>query len=269
MKSNLSFFASLLVLLLTSPFASAQSDGGPPVSMKIDFVAWGDRPPELTVKKGAKQEPIIALPFTYSKPIDYTGSSTMEIYRNAGTPLPIGEGSGVPPALAALQKEKPGLVCLAKLPTGSRRVTVLIAPSSGGTYQTYVIDDDPTKLPFGKLRIHNYSSDTVAFKCNGKTNNPMKPGQSIVVDPVKDLVAFDMGYLQEDKWKKQESNVLVVSPSEQVQMVVLKSNNSYFVGPGGTRAGYLQVVTLRRPQVEVKTDDMPPPSQPRPENEGN
>lgn len=269
MKSNLSLLASFLVLLLTSPFASAQSDGGPPVSMKIDFVAWGDRPPDLTVKKGAKQEPIIALPFTYSKPIDYVGSSKMEIYRNAGTPLSTGEGSGVPPALAALQKEKPGIVSLVTLPTSSRRVTVLLAPSAGGTYQTYVIDDDPTKLPFGSLRIHNYSSDTVAFKCNGKTNNPMKPGQSIIVPPVEGLVAFDMGYLQGDKWKKQESNVAVVSPSEQVQMIVLKSNNSYFVGPGGTRAGYLQVVTLRRPRIEVETDDVPPPSQPRSQDEGN
>ncbi|MCH1922483.1 hypothetical protein L9G15_24040, partial [Shewanella sp. A3A] len=82
--------------------------------------------------------------------------------------------AAIPPELKARREKEPTLVALAKLPAGSRRATVLIAPASEGTYQTFVIDDDPTKLPLGQLRILNYSPVKIAMRCNGKASKEMK-----------------------------------------------------------------------------------------------
>lgn len=44
----------------------------------------------------------------------------------------------------------------------------------------------------------------------------------------------------------QENNIIPVRPAEQAQMLILKSENSYFTSSDGSRGGFLQIVTLRR-----------------------
>jgi hypothetical protein len=48
----------------------------------------------------------------------------------------------------------------------------------------------------------------------------------------------------------QENNLLKVMPDEQAQMIILKSDDSYFKSSDGSRTGFLQVVTLRRSRNE-------------------
>ena len=246
MKSKL--FTFVFVAIATT--ASAQ------VSIKADLVSWGEDIPGLTLKSGGKGEPVTALAFRYSKPVHYSGPEVMEIHQDPAIAAKATAASqntaAIPAELLERRKKEPTLVALAKLPANSRRVTVLIAPASSGTYQTYVIDDDPTKLPLGELRILNYSPVKIAMRCNGRAVNEMKTKDSMVVPPKQDgQVVYELAYDNKGKWKMQENNLLTVNPKEQVQLIVLKSDADFFTNSDGGRSGFLQKVVLRRPSEEA------------------
>ena len=263
--------ALLLVGFIAAPKLCAQAaDGSVPVSLKIDLVAWGADIPGLSVKAGSHNAGVTALAFRYSKPVTYSGSNILEISQNAtanavpddteshpdaASPLTPTEkdqssNSTVPPAILEGRKSNPSLVALAMLPTNSKRVTVLLAPGPGGTFQAFVIDDDPSKLPFGKLRIHNFSPFTIKLRCNGTTSKELNGKESFVADPVGKEVVYELAYMKDNAWKMQENNLIKVTPDEQAQMVILKSNDQYFTSSDGSRTGFLQVVTLRRSKNE-------------------
>lgn len=233
-----------LVLAVFTGTASAQ------VSLKADLVAWGADIPGLTLKSAGKGEPVTALAFRYSKPLSYSGPEIMEIHQDPALAAQATEGSQntapVPPDLLKRREKEPTLVALAKLPAGSRRVTVLIAPASAGTYQTVVIDDDPTKLPHGRLRILNYSPVKIAMRCNGKASKELKTKDDFLVAPQDGQVIYELAYDNKGKWKMQENNLLAVAPKEQVQLIVLKSDHEFFTSSDGSRSGFLQKVVLRR-----------------------
>lgn len=229
------------------------------VSMKLDFVAWGDSIQGLRIKVGSKEIPISAVAFEYSTPVSYAGSDILEISQARGSvdaspylpspgaaPAKPDDSKKTPSELELRRKENPDLVALAVLPAGSRRATILIAPGADGSFQSYVIDDDPTRLPFGKLRIHNYCSFPIAMRCNGKVSFELPPKQTTSISPVDSGVVYELAYRKDEKWKMQENNVVRVDDSEQVQMVVLKSEANYFTSGDGSRGGFLQTIVLRR-----------------------
>ena len=249
MKSKLLSCLTAVAAILIQSHASAQEQ----VSMKLDIVAWGPRVEGLSLKAGG--EAITAEPFIYTKAVAYSGSSILELHQSADAAAKATEASQnsapLPPELAKLREKDPTIVALAKLPAGSRRATVLIAPAQAGTYQTVVIDDDPSKLPFGKLRIHNYSPIKVAMRCNGKTQKELKTKESFVVDPNSNSeVIYELAYDNQGKWQMQENNLIPVPKDEQVQLIVLKSDADFFTSSDGSKSGFLQTVTLRRPSKE-------------------
>lgn len=271
MKFSPSFPLLVVVSLLVGNFQSLKAqDASAAVSLKIDLVAWGADIPGLSVKAGSNNAGVTALAFRYSKPVTYSGPSVLEISQNASVTVvkedkgahpdeaipevspakPGTADSTVPPAILERRKTNPSLVALALLPTTSKRVTVLLAPGPGGTFQTFVIDDDPTKLPFGQLRIHNFSPMTIALRCNGANPKELKGKESYVVQPNGKEVVYELAYMKDDAWKMQENNLIRVNPDEQAQMIVLKSNDQYFASSDGSRTGFLQVVTLRRSKNE-------------------
>lgn len=260
MKSKL--FASLAATaLLHAPAALAQDS----ISMKIDMVAWGPAVEGLTFQSGAKGEPITAQSFTYSKPVSYSGPVIMQIHKaKPGAAAAVAPGqvaAPIPPELAKLREKDPTIVALAKLPPNSKRATVLIAPAAAGTYQTVVIDDDPSKLPFGQLRIHNYSPVKIAMRCNGKAQKELKTKDTFLVTPNNASVIYELAYDEEGKWVMQENNIIPVPLDEQVQLIVLKSDDDFFTSSDGSRSGFLQAVTLRRPAKE-ETPTQPPAQTP-------
>ena len=241
--------------------------------MRIDLVSWGETIPGLTLKSESGREPVSALAFRYSTPLSYTGPAIMEIYQKsaggsaAAASPPAAEAPGDPsdanaaPAkaagLAAMLAERriknPSLVALAALPRSSRRATVLLAPAASGTYQTYVIDDDPSRLPEGKLRIHNLSPFLIAMRCNERTASELKTKQSIIVEPRNREVIYELAYQHEGQWVMQENNITTVRDNEQAQLVVLKSEADFFASRDGSRSGFLQTVVLRRTKDEAGT----------------
>ena len=260
-----------LALAFTPSLLDAQTaEAAPAVSLKIDLVSWGADIPGLSVSAGNRNAGVTALAFRYSKPVSYSGPSILEISRNtsatapqedagdhpdAAQPgIPTARGapadSTVPAAILERRKKNPNLVALALLPTTSKRVTVLLAPGPAGTFQTFVIDDDPTKLPFGQLRIHNFSPMTIALRFNGANPKELKGRESCIVAPTGNEVVYELAYLKDDAWKIQENNLIRVTADEQVQMIVLKSNDQFFTSSDGSRAGFLQAVTLRRSKNE-------------------
>lgn len=167
-------------------------------------------------------------------------------------PEPVEPGKSAAPTnrlAAELQKRREktaNLVALAELPAGSNRATVLLAPVGDGTFIAYVIDDDPTKLPVGKLRIHNLSPYPIAMRVDRGKIQEIAPRGSIVVPVTDEQISYDLSYKVEEEWKFQEHNFLQIFAKDQTQMVILRSANSHFLSSDGSSGGFLQAVTLRR-----------------------
>jgi len=240
--------AALLVFLHVS------SAGAQDASLKLDLVSWGTDIPGLTLKAGGGGNPVTALAFRYSKPVTYSGPAILEIHQDpdlaAAATADSKNNAPIPAELAKRREKDTTIVALANLPAGSRRATILIAPASAGTYQTFVIDDDPTKLPFGQLRLHNYSPIKIALRCNGKETKELKARESYLVQPKDDQVIYELAYDNQGVWKMQENNIIMVPKDEQVQFIVLKSEADFFTSADGSRSGFLQTVALRRSAKE-------------------
>jgi hypothetical protein len=274
MKSNILRSAAVRAIALFALSMPAPAQDAE-VSMRVDVVAWGDEIRGLTLGKPGTTNTLTALPFRYSQAASYSGPVLMEIYKSGdgGTsetrpaptaedlehesiPIPVekrpdGEPEAGPKSATAIElekrrKEKPDLVSLAKLPANCRRATVLLAPAADQTFQAYVIDDDPTKLPAGQLRIHNLSPHTVALRLNDAAPKEIKTRGSLLVPAASEQVIFELAYQVGGEWKFQESNIIPVRANEQTQMVILRSENQFFLSSDGTGSGYLQIVTLRR-----------------------
>lgn len=264
--------AFLVLFPLCSPLNAQEST----VAMKVDLVAWGDTITGLSLKSGEKQAVVSALSFRYSQPVSYAGPVILEIHKSGGggnssdveisdadkehemKPLttedaktdndsPAKPKHGIALELEKRRQKDPTLVALAALPgTGCRRATVLLAPADGGTFTSYVIDDDPSKLPMGQLRIHNLSPIPIAMRCNGKQGKELKTSETFLVPAQNGQLIYELAYKLGDEWKIQENNIIPVRASEQTQMMVLKSDNSFFLSTDGSSGGFLQIVTLRR-----------------------
>jgi len=243
--------------------------------MKIDVVAWGETIPGLSLKSGKGGETFTALAFRYSKPVAYTGPNVLEISQNSSTAQPSAPPPAIttpPPAdtpaadapaadapaqlaaaIAAKRKDNPNLVALALLPSDSKHVTVLLAPATAGTFIAYVIDDDPAKLPLGRLRIHNLSPQFIAMRCNGTMLSKLHTKESVVVVPANGQVIYELAYQKDDDWVEQENNIATVRADEQAQLIVLQSGASFFTSTDGSRGGFLQTVVLRRSKNDLGT----------------
>ncbi len=269
---------SLFIIVVGVPLALAQTPPSPTsipitpaplpgsvnVSMKLDLVSWAETIRGLQITSGGKGANCNARAFQYSKPIAYSGSNILEIRQNSqATPVGMSEVkipvSATDPKVPLTELERrrikdPSIVALALLPASSTRATILLSPASGGTYSTFVIDDDPTKLPLGKLRIHNYCNFPIAVRYNLKETKELKPKEATIVQATNSAVFYELFYWSEGQWIKQESDVAKVEPTEQVQMVVLKSEASFFTSSDGSRGGFVQTVILRRDKSQ-KPDD--------------
>ncbi len=251
-------FPALAAAALVSLFSSA-ARAQDTVSLKLDVVAWGNDITGLSLGSGGgANKQITALAFRYSKPVSYSGAQVMEIHQAGGTAANAAEGAQnnapMSPELKAARDKDPTVVAIAKLPGNSRRATVLIAPAQGGTYQTFVIDDDPSKLPLGKLRVHNYSPFTIAVRCNGKEGMQMKLKDSFLAEPKDGQIVYELMYQKDGKWKNQENNLISVGKDEQVQFIVLQSDSDFFTSSDGSKSGFLQCVTLRRNAKEDESE---------------
>ncbi len=244
---------SIAVSLWSSPPAAGETSTE--VALKIDMVAWGETIRGLSLKSASGGSPVTAYAFRYSKPISYSGPNVLEIFQTppaGAAPQPVAKGAdaNISPELAARRKDKPNLVALALLPTSSTRVTVLLAPAAAGTFQAYVVDDDPSRLPLGRLRIHNLSPLVIAVRCNGDKAAKLQTKQAVVVEPKNNEVVYELAYEQDGEWVEQENNIATVRDDEQAQLVVLRSDASFFVSSDGSRSGYLQTVILRRSKTD-------------------
>jgi len=266
MKSNIIFAALTLAFL---PFSLSAREGAK-VSMKIDFVAWGNEIGGLSANSGKGK--ITALAFRYSEPLKYSGPSLLELHQS-GSPtvdpdlppmtaedkeheskplIPLKSGDSDPDLLpmtkllAKMREEDPTLVALVPLPAEARRVTVLLAPAAGGTYLGYVINDDPSKLPAGKVRVHNLSPHTIRMRFSGGGDKTLEARGTMLENAKDGQAIYQLAYRIGDVWKVQENNIIPVDPDEQTQFVVLKSRNPFFLSSDGASGGFLQMVTLRR-----------------------
>lgn len=263
----------LLIAALVAPRLDAQE---PTISMRIDLVAWGDNITGLSLKPDQTKATITAQAFRYSTPVPYSGPVIMEIYKSGDgitndTPKPSAEDleHELKPLLAedskpapgdaakpkqglALELEKrreknPSLVALAVLPgNGCRQATVLLAPDVGGTFTAYVINDDPSTLKPGQLRVHNLSPMQIALRCNGAPGKELKKLESFIPPVRNNQLIYELAYKVGDEWRIQENNIIPVRETEQTQMIILKSKNQFFLSTDGGSGGFLQAVILRR-----------------------
>ncbi len=245
----------------------------PEVSLSVDLVAWGDDISGLSVKSTSNGKTYTAMGFRYSEPIAYSGPALMEIHRRNGSePNPANslQGEQMTPArtgtksqeiasnsaakespltreLDKRREENPSLVALVALPTyGSSHVTVLLAPAANGTLMSYVIDDDSTKLPSDHIRVQNLSPMPIMMRFDGKFSVELPSRESVTIPVKNEYVIYELAYKKGEHWRMHENNIIRVSRTERTQMLVLRSNNSYFTSSDGSMGGFLQTVTLRR-----------------------
>jgi hypothetical protein len=245
------------------------------VSLRIDMVAWGNDIRGLSVKSGSGADAVDAKAFTYSKPLTYAGPQVMEVFQSeegakgevkteltgddklheliplAPEPETPAAGGDKPKSsleieLAKRREKLPNLVALVPLPAGCPRATVLLAPAGKGTYQAFVIDDDPAKLPLGEVRVHNLSPYPIAIRCNSGDLKQLKTRESFVSKAPDGYFIYELKYLVDGEWKYQENNVIPIRPIDQSQVVILSSDNQFFRSADGSKNGFLQIVTLRR-----------------------
>lgn len=267
MKSN-TLISSIALIFLSLP-ATAQ-DQAKEVNMMIDVVAWGQDIQGLSLGKPSTEDGVIhAHSFCYGKPVKYQGSRLLAIYQSEVAKEQAGDISeeeektlarplipietkanpiegGIPKLLAERRKLEPNLVALVELPADSRQITLLLAPGAKGTFFGHVMDDDPTRFPAGRLRVHNLSSYELSLQIGEDENKNLKPQEVFAVETNGKFVTYRLAYFFEDKWKMQASNVLPLHPNEQCQMVILRSNNEVFLSSDGSRSGFMQMVILRR-----------------------
>lgn len=257
MKSDLTRILAVVLALVSAPVAAfAQGDQ---VAMRLDIIGWGDEISGLALR-GSGGATFTAHAFRYGKAQSYSGPAVLEIYQSAAeapataaaTPEELAKLPTVIKQVLERRKNSPGLVALVPLPTGSKRATVLMMPAPGGTYVTYVMDDDPSKLPVGRMRVHNLSPHPLAIRVGGRDNQQIPLHGTCTVAPLNQEIVYELAYQKDEEWKILENNLVPVADDEQTQMIVLKSDSEYLVSSNGSRSGYLQIVLLRRSPREVE-----------------
>ncbi|MDB6079345.1 MAG: hypothetical protein JWO82_3092 [Akkermansiaceae bacterium] len=274
MKSNcLLFFAAVLGPLFLSPLAAQDSTK---VQATLDFVAWGEDLSGVEIAEGTQHVPATALAFRYSQPVKYNGSQVLSIYWNKGNapapppppappkgaptppaPAPVAPPKGTAPTgagdekisdeLAKRREKEPTLAAIVPLIAGATQMTILLAPGPQNSFRCYVIDDEPTRFPWGKIRVHNYAAIPIGVRMNQGKMTPLKNQESLIAPTGADgSLVYELAYPKDGKWKMQENNVLQVKPDEQVHFIVLQSDASFFRSSDGSKGGFLQSVTLRR-----------------------
>lgn len=254
--------------LLWGTFSAVSGEEPAQVNMLIDVVAWGNDIHGLHLgAPGSPSEAIHARSFRYGgEPVRYSGPRLLAVYQSTNeaqgqdalvesveNPKAAGAVNGrIPRTLAERRVEEPNLVALVELPLNAGRATLLLSPAAGGTYQVYTINDDPSQLPVGQLLVHNLSPHEVAMQLGASQPVLIQPrGQFLFSSADKYLpyrLAYRLNYRTEQTqdWKMQGSNIIRLSPEEQTQMIILRSDNQYFLSSSGARCGYLQMVILRR-----------------------
>lgn len=279
MRSNISKSLAplLLATLAAASLPQALGQAEETVKVRVDLVAWGDEIGSLSFDRNVTVGKLTALPFAYSEPVTYSGPLLMAIYQGednrrrepptvlgpdgtripapapaaTATPLPAEDAarpkSGMLAELERRRQKEPKLAALVPLPRGCPRVTVLLAPIGKGIFQAYVIDDDPAKLPPGKVRVHNLSPHPVSIRCAGaKEGRMLKPRDAFVAEAPEGYFGYELAYQKDGAWEYQENNVVPVRAVDQVQFIVLQSEHGHFLSLDGSKSGFLQFVVLRR-----------------------
>ncbi|MGJ8634840.1 MAG: hypothetical protein ACSHX7_13065 [Luteolibacter sp.] len=258
-----------IVAILFSSVSIALSQNEPKISLKIDFVAWGNPIHGLSLE-GSDSKVFTAKSFTYSTPVKYSGSVLMPLYRDRSADDKVARPDGLedlpqieidtnpenelldsdkdPLAklLAERRETEPNLVALIPLPKSGKRVTVLLVPARNETYIPYVMKDDASQLPVGKLKVHNFSALPVGLNFAGLKPFKLTKGKSQIVTIPNSRALYELAYEKDGKWKSQESNVFRVKPNQQTHFIVLQSKNQFFKSVDGGRSGLMQSVVLRR-----------------------
>lgn len=144
------------------------------------------------------------------------------------------------------RETEPTLLALIPLPPAVRRVTILLTPLTAELYRGFVINDDPSKLPFGKIRIHNLSSNLIGIQQQGKKLIELPSGTFAMAEPIRGQFVYELSYREGKNRRIQENNLLRVPEREQCQMFIVESDHVFFQASDGTRNGKYQVVILRR-----------------------
>jgi hypothetical protein len=273
MKSKTLSLALLLFGVLTLQAQETQ------VAMRIDFVSWGEDLSGLEVRTGKRTEPVKALAFRYSEAFEYSGPQILALALGEGSddtaremaeayearrrsdkaeglevpdePFVPAEAAKplegeIPKALALAREKDPALAVLVKLPAASRRVTILLAPGPDRSLVPHIFNDDPARHPLGKIHVHNLSPYPVSLRTASGKNTELAPGKGFLAPAPGETFAYELAYQDGGVWNIQENNLITVRPTEQMHMVILRSEASFFSSSDGSRGGFMQTAFLRR-----------------------
>lgn len=249
------------------------------VAMRIDFVSWGEDLSGLEVRSGNRAAPAKALAFRYSEAFDYSGPQILTLALGEGSDEAAREiaeayearrrsdkaeglevpdspfvpreatkaaDGEIPKALALAREKDPALAALVKLPAASRRITILLAPGPDRSLIPHIFNDDPSRHPPGMVRVHNLSPHPVSLRTASGMAKELAPGKSFLSPAPGETFAYELAYQANGAWNIQENNLISVRPTDQMHMVILRSDASFFSSSDGSRGGFMQTAFLRR-----------------------
>lgn len=267
---------SLALLLFGALSLQAQETQ---VAMRIDFVSWGEDLSGLEVRTGNRTVPVKALAFRYSEVFEYSGPQILALALGQGSddavremaeayearrrsdkaegldvpdapfvPREVAkvEDGEIPKALALAREKDPALAVLVKLPAASRHVTILLAPGPDRSLVPHIFNDDPARHPLGMVRVHNLSPHPISLHTASGKNKELAPGKGFLAPAPGETFAYELSYQADGVWNIQENNLITVRPTEQMHMVILRSEASFFSSSDGSRGGFMQTAFLRR-----------------------
>ncbi len=248
----------LLCLFLVATLRGAEEPPKPSVNLTFSVVSWGDPISDLYYKSGGTLKKIVAPAFEPSASIQYTGPAELVFYtRQVPTSDAASESSDESPAEVIT---KPGKAWETEvghvlLPTDETRVTILLAPTTPGHYQGFVIPGDPTKFPFGQAKLINLHNQPLAIKFNRSGAVLLKPNESQVVAPGGDSsLVIEVAAYKRDKWKRLLDNIFTLHEDEQAVVILSSGDYKFFRTGDGDQESEVHVTVLRQRKEKPATD---------------
>ncbi len=231
------------------------------VSLSFSVVSWGNAIPDLYYKSGSKNKEIPAPSFEPSALFQYKGPAELVLYRDphrvqTQTPASAADRytilrENVPPASADTthkpKEEQEIEVARVLLPANESRVTLLMTPTSSGSYQCFAIPGDPKKFPYGQAMLLNLYNQPLTIRFNRSETVRLNPKESKVVAPnANSSLLIEVAAYQNDKWKRLLDNIFTLHNDEQVTVIFSRGDYEFFRTGTGDVGSKVHVTVLRQ-----------------------
>ncbi len=180
-------------------------------------------------------------PFLFSETQNYIGPKELVFFKK----ITVG------------QEGQPVRVGSVLLPSGAKRVLLLIAARPDGTCEIQALPDDPDGFQAGKARLYNATPYALAIACDGVLVQ-LAPGKMTFASGSQNRIVLKLAYSysMDGNWIRAGNNVFSLRPTIRQSIFFIASRSDYFNVGAGRKSG-VHMVPLEEgiPPDETKVTD--------------